>query len=107
MAEDGGKFVDAILAEPAKYEGKTFHAATALYTLEEMCRVISVTTGQRVVYKQVPVEEFKRIMELPENLADMFVEALSFYEAASVAYAVMVRAISNKRRHVSALNDLL
>ena len=55
--DDGGKFVGAILAEPDKYEGKTFCAATAFYSGEEIAAALSRSTGQKVVYKQVLVEE--------------------------------------------------
>ena len=75
---DTGKFVGAILAEPNKFEGKKFCAATALYTLEEQCAIISKATGKTVVYKQIPPEEFKN--SLPAFAAEIFVEAFSFYE---------------------------
>ncbi|RYP82900.1 hypothetical protein DL769_001509 [Monosporascus sp. CRB-8-3] len=74
---DTGKFVGAILAEPDRYEGKTFCAATAFYSLEEIAAIMSQTTGQTVVYKQIPLEDFKR--SLPFE-ADMFVEGFSYYE---------------------------
>lgn len=57
--KDTGNFVGAILAEPDKYEGKTFCAAQAFYTLEEQVAIMSKTTGQTVVYKHVSAEEFK------------------------------------------------
>ena len=56
---DTGKFVGAILAEPDKYQGKTFCAATALYSWEEITTTISKVTGKPVVYRQMSVEEFK------------------------------------------------
>ncbi|KAK4541891.1 hypothetical protein LTR36_007255 [Oleoguttula mirabilis] len=54
---DAGKFVGAILAQPDKYEGKTFCAATALYSAEDVVASMSKATGKTVVYKQIPLEE--------------------------------------------------
>lgn len=48
---DTGKFIGAILAEPDKYEGKTFCAAVALYGVEEIAATMSKATGKTVVYK--------------------------------------------------------
>jgi len=75
--EDIGKFVGAILAEPNKYEGKTFCAATALYSLEEMAAIISRATGKTVVAKQIPLEDFKKSLTF---VADIFVDVFSYQE---------------------------
>ncbi|RYO76312.1 hypothetical protein DL766_009963 [Monosporascus sp. MC13-8B] len=72
---DTGKFIGAILAEPDKYEGKTFCAATAFYCLEEIAAIMSKTPGRTVVYNQIPLEDFKRSFSFE---ADMFVEALGY-----------------------------
>jgi uncharacterized protein YbjT (DUF2867 family) len=77
---DTGKFVGAILAEPDKYEGKTFCAAQALYSLEDICAIISTATGKNVVYKQVPVEEFKASLSGFGPLVDIFVEGFKYQE---------------------------
>lgn len=74
---DTGKFVGAILAEPDTYEGKTFCAATALYSWEEVAAIMSKATGETVVYKQIPLEELKK--SLPFE-ADIFVEGFSYQE---------------------------
>jgi uncharacterized protein YbjT (DUF2867 family) len=74
---DTGKFVGAILAEPDKYEGKTFCAATALYSLREIVDIMSKATGKTVVYKQIPLEEFKKSLSFG---VDLFVEFFSFEE---------------------------
>lgn len=74
---DTGKFVGAILAEPNKYEGKTFCAATALYSLEEVVAIMSKATGKTVVYKQIPLEDFKKSLPFGH---DIFPEAFSFPE---------------------------
>lgn len=74
---DTGKFVGAILAEPAKYEGKTFCAATALYSFEELAAVMAKTTGKTVAYRQISPEEFKKY---PPFLPDAYVEVFSYLE---------------------------
>ena len=74
---DTGKFVGAILAEPDKYEGKTFCAATALYSLEEVAAIMSKATGKTVVYKQIPLEDLKKSLSFA---VDIFVEGFSYGE---------------------------
>ena len=76
---DTGKFVGAILAEPDKYAGKAFCAATALYSMEEICAITSKTTGNTVVYKQIPVEEFRESISFLGPLGEIFVEAFGYY----------------------------
>lgn len=61
-AGDTGKYVGAILANPDKYEGKTFCAASGLYSLEEIAKAISKSTGKDVVYKQKPAEELLKTL---------------------------------------------
>ena len=74
---DTGKFVSAILAEPDKYEGKTFCAAVALYSMEEMAEIISKSSGMQVTYQQIPVEEFRK--HLP-YAADMLIEMMDYQQ---------------------------
>ena len=70
---DTGKFVGAILAEPDKYKGKTFCAAEALYSWEEVAATMSKTLGKTVAYKQIPYEDFKESLAFePEVLVEMF-----------------------------------
>jgi uncharacterized protein YbjT (DUF2867 family) len=80
--DDTGKFVGAILAEPERYEGKTFYGATRLYTLEEVSRIMSKSTGKKVEYEQISDAEFHADLKAfgGDILADMFVEAFRFYE---------------------------
>lgn len=54
---DTGKFVGAILANTSQYEGKRICAATALYSMDEIARIMADVTGKKVVYKQVSLEE--------------------------------------------------
>ncbi|KAH8698924.1 hypothetical protein BGW36DRAFT_426607 [Talaromyces proteolyticus] len=74
---DSGKFVGAILAEPDKYEGKTFSAATALYSLEEIAQIMSKATQKTIVYKQISLEDFKKSLPFA---ADIFAQVFSFSE---------------------------
>lgn len=74
---DTGKFIGAILAEPDKYEGKTFCAATALYSLEDIAAIMSKATGKTVVYKQIPPEDFRKRLSFGH---DIFVESFSYPE---------------------------
>lgn len=70
---DAGKFVGAILVEPNKFEGKTLCAATALYSLEEIASLLAKNTGKTVVFKQIPLEDFKNSMPFAADLfADGF-----------------------------------
>ncbi|CAH0058075.1 unnamed protein product [Clonostachys solani] len=56
--KDTGKWIGTILANPYEYEGKTFSAAQALYSLDEIAAALSQATGKKVVYKQLSAEEF-------------------------------------------------
>ncbi|KAL9094412.1 MAG: hypothetical protein Q9165_003262 [Trypethelium subeluteriae] len=77
---DTGKFVGAILADPNKYEGKTFYAATAFYSLEDIAAVISKATGKTVVYKQISLEDFRNGLSFPDSLTDIFAEGFKYQE---------------------------
>ena len=72
---DTGKFVGAILAEPDKYQGETFCAATSLYSWEEIIATMSKVTGKPVVYRQMTVEEFKKSFPF-----DAVVDGVSYAE---------------------------
>lgn len=67
-AEDIGKFVGAILAEPEKFEGQTLCAATATYSYKEIVNALAKNTGESVVYKNVSLEEFKSSMPFVPDL---------------------------------------
>lgn len=77
-ADDAGKFVGAILAEPSRFEGKTVHAGTAMYDHEQIAEALSKSSGERITYKQVSAEEFSA--SLPSWAADIFVDGYLFYE---------------------------
>ena len=74
---DTGKFVGAILAEPDRYEGKTFCAASASYNLEEVVAILSKATGKTINYKQIPVGDFKKSLPFAQ---DIISEAFSYLE---------------------------
>ena len=78
-ASDTGKFVGAILADPEQYEGKTFCAATKLYTMEEQAAILSKYTAKEVVYKQIPGEVFKSSLP-PGPYADVLMEMMSYQQ---------------------------
>ena len=73
-ADDSGKYVGAILAEPDKYEGKVFSAATSLYSYSEIVEAMSKSTGKTVNYKQLPLDVWKSFLpaESADYLVDMF-----------------------------------
>jgi len=77
---DTGKFVGTILAEPDKYQGKTFCAAQALYSWEEIAAIISKATGKTIVYKQISLEEFRQSLPFESDISDIFVEGFSCQE---------------------------
>lgn len=76
-AGDTGKYVGAILAEPENYEGKTFCAATALSSMEEIVQIISTATGKTVTYQQIPAEQFRKYLP---PWGDMLVEMMSYQQ---------------------------
>lgn len=103
---DTGKFVGAILAEPDKYQGETFCAATALYSWEEIADTLSKATGEPVVYRQVSVEEFKKSLPF-----DAIVDANSYGEEFGYwgpdSKNLIVWASENARGKLSTLEDYL
>ncbi|CAI7628886.1 unnamed protein product [Penicillium glandicola] len=74
---DTGKFVGAILAEPEKFQGKRLHAATKLYSVEEIIALMSKSSGKTIVYKHISTEEFKAGLPF---FQDVFAEGFSFME---------------------------
>ena len=77
---DTGKFVGAILAEPDRYEGKTFCAAAALYSWEEVAAIMSKAARKTIIYQQISLDEFKKSLPFESDIADLFVEAYSYGE---------------------------
>lgn len=77
-AMDSGKYVGAILADPDKYEGKIFSAATELKSYEEVAQAVSVASGKTVKYNQVSEDVFRRL--LPAAAADHIVDMLLVFD---------------------------
>ncbi|KAG7006201.1 hypothetical protein G7Y79_00015g037910 [Physcia stellaris] len=105
---DTGKFVGAILAEPDKYEGQTFCAATAFYSWEEVAAIMSKTTGKTVIYQQVSPEEYKKSLPLDP---DMFLEGFSCHEEFGYygleSEKAVAWAVENARGSLSTFEDYL
>lgn len=77
-AKDTGKFVAAILAEPDKYEGKIFCAATKLYSMQEIADIMSKHSGKTVKYNQLPEEVFKSFM--PKGLGEELCQMMLYFQ---------------------------
>jgi len=77
---DTGKYVGAILADPEKYAGKRFCAATALYSMTEMVQIISRCSGKKVVYEQIPEEVFRENLPVPQGYKDQLVEMMLYQQ---------------------------
>lgn len=77
---DMGKSVSAILAKTEKLEWNMLCAAEGLYSVDEVCAVISKTTRKKVIYEKIAVGEFREIMGLPAVVAYVFVDGFSFGE---------------------------
>lgn len=109
VVPDGGKFVNAILAEPEKYEGKTFVAASELRSLEEIAAAMSKATGKNVVYEEKSAEEFGKL--LPPPAADVFVETFLAFEEFGYAGLETERsvqwAVENARGKALGLEEFL
>lgn len=103
---DTGKFVGAILAEPDKFQGETFCAATALYSWEEMAATMSKATGKHVVYRQVSVEEFKKSLPF-DAVADAISYAEEFGYWGPDSKKLIAWASENARGKLSTLEDYL
>ena len=105
---DTGKFIGAILAKPDRYEGKTFCAASAFYNLEEVAAIMSKATGKTVIYKQIPVEDFKKSLPFGQ---DIISEAFSYIEEfhgwGPGSEELVAWAAENARGRLSSLEEYL
>ena len=77
-AHDAGKWAGAVLAEPDKYNGKFFAAATKLYSYAEVAEIIGKKKGKKVVYQQLPLETWRNF--LPPNMVDYFVDMFTWIQ---------------------------
>lgn len=74
VVDDTGKFVGSILAEPDKYQGQVFSAATRLYTFQEITEIMSKATGKTVRYNELPVDVYRGFMR--PGFADPMVQMM-------------------------------
>lgn len=103
---DAGKFVGAILAQPDRYEGKTFCAATAFYTWEEAAAAMSKASGKTAVYKQVPLEEFKKDLPFfPDGYGEVFAYQEEFGYYGPGTEELVAWAVANARGRLSTLEE--
>jgi len=65
-----GNFIGAILADPEKYKGKTLCAAQGFYTMDEIVAILTKTSAQDVVYKQLSREEMRNTLPFAPELFD-------------------------------------
>ncbi|KAF7182643.1 hypothetical protein CNMCM7691_002304 [Aspergillus felis] len=77
-AADMGKFVAPMLLDPAKYQGRVLHAATKLYSMNEIVKVMTDKSGKVVKYNQLPVDVFKSFM--PPLVADRVVDMMLYIQ---------------------------
>ncbi|KAI1269414.1 NAD(P)-binding protein [Xylariaceae sp. FL1019] len=110
ISNDTGKFVGAILAEPDKFEGKTFCAAARLYSLTEISEIISKATGKKVTYSQISPEEFKGFMG-GSPYADILIDMMLYQQDFGYYFAETESAISwaveNARGSVTTFEEFL
>jgi uncharacterized protein YbjT (DUF2867 family) len=103
---DSGKFVGAILADPEKYEGKTFCAAQTFYTMEDITTILSKTTRKKIIYKQISREEFKKQIPFAADLLDEALAALDeFGYWGKDSEKLVAWAIENARGRLTTLEE--
>lgn len=110
IVRDAGKFVGAILADPDKYEGKTFCAATKLYTLEEQAEILSKHTGRPVIYEQLPEDVYRSF--LPKvGYTDILIQMMSYQQDFGYYGAdsenLVAWAVENAREEVTTFEEYL
>lgn len=77
-AGDTGKWIGAILADPDKFQGKTFCAATRLYSMQEQADLLTKHSGKTVTYHQLTEEQMRSF--LPPTLGDMLIEMMNYQQ---------------------------
>ena len=78
VANDTGKWVSAILAEPEKHEGQVVAGTTKLYTIEEIVEILSKASGKTVKYVQVPADTFRNFM--PPIMAERIMQMMLYFQ---------------------------
>lgn len=108
IVNDMGKYVGAILAEPDKYEGKTFCAATRHYSLTAVAETLAEVSGKKVVLRRLSPEEFLVRMPMPAdgiNEIFRFTEEIGYWGPDSEK--LMAWAAENARGKLTTLRDFL
>lgn len=59
---DLGKFVGAILADPAQFQGKVLSASSSIYSLAEVVQIMSRVSGKTVNYSVMPEEKYRQYL---------------------------------------------
>ncbi|RDW92377.1 NmrA family transcriptional regulator [Coleophoma crateriformis] len=80
IASDTGKYVSAMLADPAKYEGKVFSAASEIWAIEDIASAIGRACGKTVKYMQVPEADFRSRLPLHPPVVTSLVEMMLFIQ---------------------------
>ena len=109
IARDAGKFVGAILAEPAKYEGKVFSAATALYSYTEIAETMSRVSGKTIKYNQLPQHVYSGFLPptIAPYLTDMFLWIQDFGYYGPKSKEEVEWAAKNARGKLTTLEEYL
>jgi len=77
--KDTGKYVGAILANPERYAGSMFCAATDFYSYSEAAEIITRVTGKKTVYTQLPHEQW--VGYLPPGYDKAMTEMMRWIES--------------------------
>ncbi|KAL8743543.1 MAG: hypothetical protein Q9184_008099, partial [Pyrenodesmia sp. 2 TL-2023] len=105
---DSGKFIGAILGDPDKFEGKTFCAATALYTWEDVAAIMSRVTGKTVFAQKITLEDFKKSTPFaPDIFAETFSSGEEFGYYGPDSEKLVAWAADNARGRPSTLEEFL
>ncbi|KAJ6441517.1 hscarg dehydrogenase [Purpureocillium lavendulum] len=107
-AEDTGKFIASILADPEKYRGKTLCGAERLYSLDEVASAIGKASNKDVVYKQISVDDFlQRVPFGAETIVALFsyIEEFGYYGGDT--QGLVAAAADSARGKLTTLNEFL
>ncbi|KIV82561.1 hypothetical protein PV11_04663 [Exophiala sideris] len=112
IVADTGKFVGAILASPDEYEGKTFCAATKVYSMTEIAGIISEVSGKEVKYVQVPPDQYRqtlsgRMGSYADVLVDMMLYQQDFGYFGPQTEELVQWAVDNARGKVTGFKEYL
>ncbi|KAJ7288020.1 NAD(P)-binding protein [Mycena rebaudengoi] len=83
MAQDYGLFVRQALEQPVFPDGSEVRTCSENITVEDVALQLSQVTGKRVVFKQIPVEQFKTNIQslgFPPHIVHDVVEHFLYYD---------------------------